>query len=33
MSRNKFERYVTAEERDDFLEALIGHARFFDPTE
>ena len=33
MSRNKFERYVTAEEREEFLEALIGHARFFDPTE
>ena len=33
MSRGKFERYVTAEEREEFLEALVGRARFFDPAE
>ena len=33
MSRKKFERYVTAEEREEFLEALVGRARFIDPTE
>ena len=33
MSREKFERYVTAEEREEFLEALIGRARFVEPAE
>lgn len=33
MRREKFERYVTAEEREEFLEALIGRARFVEPTE
>ena len=33
MNREKFERYVTAEEREEFLEALIGRARFVEPTE
>jgi putative PIN family toxin of toxin-antitoxin system len=32
-SREKFERYVTAEEREEFLEALVGRARFIEPTE
>lgn len=33
MRREKFERYVTAEEREEFLEALIGRARFVEPAE
>ena len=33
MSREKFERYVTAEEREEFLEALVGRARLIDPAE
>lgn len=33
MSREKFERYVTAEDREEFLEALVGRARFLDPSE
>ena len=33
MSREKFERYVTAEEREEFLEALVMHARFVEPAE
>ncbi len=33
MHREKFERYVTAEEREEFLEALIGRARFVEPAE
>ncbi len=33
LSREKFERYMTAEEREEFLEALVGRARFIDPTE
>ncbi len=33
MSREKFERYVTAEEREEFLEALVGRAIFIEPIE
>ena len=33
MRREKFERYVTAEEREEFLEALIGRARFVEIIE
>lgn len=33
MSRGKFERYVTVEEREEFLEALVARAKFVDPTE
>ncbi|MDA0304479.1 MAG: putative toxin-antitoxin system toxin component, PIN family [Bacteroidetes bacterium] len=33
MSREKFERYVTVEEREEFLEALVAHAKFIDTTE
>ena len=32
MRREKFERYVTAEEREEFLEALIERARFVEPA-
>ena len=32
MSREKFGRYVTAEERDEFLQALVGRARFIEPA-
>ena len=28
LSRPKFERYVTDEEREEFLEALVERARF-----
>lgn len=31
ISREKFERYVTAEERDEFLQALVRRARFIEP--
>ena len=31
MRREKFESYVTAEEREEFLESLVGRARFIDP--
>jgi putative PIN family toxin of toxin-antitoxin system len=33
LSRPKFERYVTDEEREEFLEALVERARFIEPTE
>ena len=33
LSREKFEAYVTAEEREDFLEALIERAELVVPTE
>ncbi|MCY3765108.1 MAG: putative toxin-antitoxin system toxin component, PIN family [Gemmatimonadetes bacterium] len=32
MSREKFGRYVTAEERDEFLQALVARARFIEPA-
>ena len=32
MSREKFGRYVTSEERDEFLQALVGRARFIEPA-
>lgn len=31
ISREKFERYVTPEERDEFLQALVRRARFIEP--
>ncbi len=32
MSREKLGRYVTAEDRDEFLQALVGRARFIEPA-
>ncbi len=31
MSREKFLRYVTEKDRDEFLQALVGRARFIEP--
>lgn len=33
LQREKFERYVTAAERDEFLAALVARARFLEPTQ
>jgi putative PIN family toxin of toxin-antitoxin system len=33
LSRSKFDRYVSAEEREEFLEALIERAAFVEPDE
>ncbi|MDP6038747.1 MAG: putative toxin-antitoxin system toxin component, PIN family [Candidatus Latescibacteria bacterium] len=33
VSREKFVQYVTAEEREEFLEALVARGKFVDPAE
>ncbi len=33
LQREKFDRYVTAAEREEFLEAFVERATFIEPTE
>lgn len=33
LQREKFERYVTAAEREEFVEAFVERATFIEPTE
>jgi putative PIN family toxin of toxin-antitoxin system len=33
LQREKFDRYVTAAEREEFLDAFVGRAMFIEPTE